>query len=455
MAAGWSSYHINVKLALMYQAVYGVAFSIALGPLFDVYLFQIAPPGEGNMLVGKVESVSGLVALGLVIPVGWIVDKVDRVLLMKLAGVFGLISSVAGTAAIITKSVNLWYLTMTANGFYVQLGNSVCYALFADSVEPHARPKATSLMGIFANCAQATGPLMTFFSMLYLGNTWSTPALEKVLLFGMVIMNPICCIEMFFFKPPPFSTGGDGEGEEEAAGSSGMLNLPGAKCVPYLAAISDLITCIGAGMTIKYFNLYWKNEWQMTPTDVLAIAAIQPLAIAIFIKILERPAEACGRAQASCACFFFGAFAFIVLAKVHNLPVALFFYFIRSGMANSVYPLNKSIMFDFTPSDQRGRWNAIETLSGSVWSGSAFIGGYLSDSHGYSFTFMFTAGIYMFAMLIYSPLLGIVPRKASASAKSALSTPLMAGITKSPARLGLQQIASPAAKVGLQYQPMD
>merc|ERR1711920_83122 len=137
------------------------------------------------------------------------------------------------------------------------------------------------------------------------------------------------------------------------------------------------------------------------------------------------PSAACGRAQASCACFFIGAFAFIILAYVHNLPIALFFYFIRSGMANSVYPLNKSIMFDFTPSNQRGRWNAIATLSGSVWSGSAFIGGYLSDSHGYSFTFLFTAGIYMFAMLIYAPLLCIVPRKAYASAKAALSSPLI------------------------------
>merc|ERR1719410_2617296 len=185
----------------------------------------------------------------------------------------------------------------------------------------------------------------------------------------------------------------------------------------------------------------------MSPSSVLAIAAIQPLAVAFFIKLLEKPAEKCGRAQASCGCFFIGAFAFIVLAEINNLPIALFFYFIRSGMANSVYPLNKSIMFDFTPSNQRGRWNAIETLSGSVWSGSAFIGGFLSDSHGYSFTFLFTAGIYMFAMLVYSPLLCIVPRKAASTktAKAALSTPLMQGAYRSPARLGVQTIASPAA----------
>merc|ERR1711920_730979 len=212
-------------------------------------------------------------------------------------------------------------------------------------------------------------------------------------MFGMVVLNTLGSVVMLFFVKAPYGQGGEDEDGEEPEDTSN-LRLPGAPAVPWLIAIADLITCIGAGMTIKYFNLYWKNSWNMSPTDVLAIAAVQPLAVAVFIKLLERPSAACGRAQASCACFFIGAFAFIVLAYVHNLPIALFFYFLRSGMANSVYPLNKSIMFDFTPSSQRGRWNAIETLSGSVWSGSAFIGGFLADKYkGYEVTFLITAGI--------------------------------------------------------------
>merc|ERR1712048_928999 len=198
-------------------------------------------------------------------------------------------------------------------------------------------------------------------------------------------------------------------------------------------------------------NLYWKNHWGMNPTQVLAIAAIQPLSIAVFIKILEKPAEWCGRAQASLACFFSGVFAFIVLAEVQILPVALLFYFIRSGMANAVYPLNKSIMFDFTPSNQRGRWNAIETLSGSVWSGSAFIGGFLADKYkGYEMTFLITAGIYAVACAAYSPLLCIVPRRTISS--SPLKEPMLASPGgKSP--ISPATFASPGARVGMGFSP--
>jgi len=193
-----------------------VAFSVALGPLFDVYLYQLAGgSGQGNVLVGEVESVSGLVALALVIPVGVIVDTWNRVRLMQLASLCGILSSVLGAFAIIKGNVPFWYATMVVNGVYVQLGNSVCYALFADSISPNQRPRATSIMGIVSNVAQAVGPAMTFLSMLYLGNNWSMAALQSVLMFGMVVLNPICCILMLFFEKAPFETGGEGEEEKE------------------------------------------------------------------------------------------------------------------------------------------------------------------------------------------------------------------------------------------------
>lgn len=459
--SGNDGLHMNVKLSYMFQLAYGVAFSVALGPLFDVYLYQLGETYEtpqGNVLVGQVESVSGLIALALVVPCGILVDtplfgstvESSRVWLMRFASLCGLVSSVLGAWAISTDSIPVWYATMVMNGLYVQLGNSLCYALFADSIQPEARPKATATMGIIANVAQAVGPGLTFVSMLYLGNSWSQDALKSVLMFGMVILNPLCCLLMMFFVQAPFgdtSSGGDDE-EEDAMAAAGTKNIPGAKYVPWLAAGSDLITCIGAGMTIKYFNLYWKNKWHMDPTEVLAIAAFQPLAIAIFIKLLEKPAERLGRAQASLCCFFAGVFAFVVLAETENMWIALAFYFVRSGMANAVYPLNKSIMFDFTPSSQRGRWNAVETLSGSVWSGSAFIGGYLADRYSYSFTFLFTAGIYAVASAAYSPLLWIVPRHAAK--KVEMSPGFSPG--SSAARLaGSPQFISPAVADSSSY----
>jgi len=419
------AYHKNVWLSFILQGLFNLTYNIAFGPLFDVYLFQIAAEGQGNILVGKVESVNGLVALALVIPVGIIVDKWDRLKLMRFSGLIGLCCSVVGACAIHYRSIPFWYATMVFNGIYGELGNSVCYALFADSIVNHQRTRATSTIGIISNVAQAIGPLATFVSMLYIGNTWTTEGLEKVLMFGIVVVNTLCCVPMFFFVKAPFQQDADEVDASPAAEENAeLMKIKGARAVPWIVSMADLVTCIGAGMTIKYFNLYWKNTWHMSPTNVLAIAAVQPLVVALFTKLIEKPAEKFGRVQAVTISRVFGAAVFLVLASASNLPLALTVYFVRSGMANAVFPLNKSIMFDFTPSNQRGRWNAVATLSGSVWSGSAFIGGYVSDAHGYAFTFLFTAGIYAFACLVYAPLLCIVPRKQTGP--SSASTPFLA-----------------------------
>ncbi|CAJ1333088.1 unnamed protein product [Effrenium voratum] len=405
MAETW---HHNVWMAYTYMMLSGVAFSVALGPLFDVYLYKLGGEGSGNQLVGAVESVNGAVALSLVLPVGIIVDSWDRVRLIRGAALIGLLSSLVGCWAVWSDSVPWWYATMVFTGIYTELGSSVCYALFADSVESQLRVKATATMAVINNLAFSLGPGMMLVAFLFIGDNWQMGQLRVILGIGMAVLNPLACLSLFFFTAPPSAGPAEEEDGLVLSPSKERLEQPGARAVPFLIAISDFVTVIGAGMTIKYFNLFWKLDWGMTPAQVLAISVVQPLSIAFFIKILEKPAECMGRARASFLCFVSGIVAFVVLAKAKRLPVALVAYFVRSGMANANAPFNKSILFDYTPSSQRGRWNALETLSSGVWSGSAFIGGYMADHYDYRFTFLVTAVVYAVACTIYSPLMFIV-----------------------------------------------
>ena len=62
----------------------------------------------------------------------------------------------------------------------------------------------------------------------------------------------------------------------------------------------------------------------------------------------------------------------------------------------------------------RGRWSALNSLSRFTWSGSAFIGGIITDNHSYRYTFVVTAGIYIFSNCLYTPLVYIVPKQRGA-----------------------------------------
>merc|ERR1712113_763735 len=96
------------------QALSSVAYGIALGPVFDKYLYYLggghvmgptlAPMHGRNSLVGFVESISGLSSLILAIPVGWLVDRnpEKRAPLLKMSIIFGVIGCVATFAAVVT-----------------------------------------------------------------------------------------------------------------------------------------------------------------------------------------------------------------------------------------------------------------------------------------------------------------------------------------------------------------
>lgn len=52
--------------------------------------------------------------------------------------------------------------------------------------------------------------------------------------------------------------------------------------IPYIIFISDLVMCVGAGMTVQFFALFFKNDFELGPVPVAGIFAGAPVCIALF-----------------------------------------------------------------------------------------------------------------------------------------------------------------------------
>jgi hypothetical protein len=59
----------------------------------------------------------------------------------------------------------------------------------------------------------------------------------------------------------------------------------------------------------------------------------------------------------------------------------------------------QSIIMDVVPSNQRGRWNALESINAATWAGSAVFGGFLIDRYGIVTNFLVTAALQLTAMV--------------------------------------------------------
>lgn len=174
---------------------------------------------------------------------------------------------------------------------------------------------------------------------------------------------------------------------------------------------------------MKFFSLFFIEDQKFSPVAICSLQTAYPLMIAVFMKFTERASTCLGRAQASLLFFSSNILCLLVLSQVRNLPVLLAVYLVRGGFANSTNAVDRSILADFTPSSQRGRWSAVQSFTSITWSGSAFLGGILSDSHDYRFTFLITALLYCGSCLIYMPLLWLVPRNEATSAAALLPWP--------------------------------
>ncbi|KAF4693410.1 hypothetical protein FOZ62_013467, partial [Perkinsus olseni] len=114
------------------------------------------------------------------------------------------------------------------------------------------------------------------------------------------------------------------------------------------------------------------------------------------------------------ACFLFagiGTACLYGLSWLYPLPLLLAVYFIRGGFQNAVYPLDRSLIMDYVVSKQRGRWNAVESITAASWAGSAALGGWLCDGHDYRYAFGITAHIYTVSLLMRIPLFFLVKEK--------------------------------------------
>jgi len=93
-------------------------------------------------------------------------------------------------------------------------------------------------------------------------------------------------------------------------------------------------------------------------------------------------------------------------AKPLGFEIALFLT--RGSMMRCSEPIRLSILMDNVPQHLRGRWNALEGLTMFSYSGSAVVGGYLIERHGYRYCFYITAIVYICGLMMEVLLIPII-----------------------------------------------
>ena len=177
--------------------------------------------------------------------------------------------------------------------------------------------------------------------------------------------------------------------------------------VPILLVTSNVIIGIGAGMTIKFFPVFFRSIYNLQPVAVQLIMGSTFIFTGIFSVLAQQFSLSRGRAEMIFVVQFLATICLVFITSYPALYFLVPLFILRGSLMNAAQPLSRSILMDVVPKRHRGKWNSLETIAwGLFWNASAVIGGFLIGDNNFRLCFMITAGVYFVGTI---PILLLIP----------------------------------------------
>ena len=310
-------------------------------------------------------------------------------------------------------------IIMTSEG----LSDTGYIALQADSLATGRRTKFLSKKQSWRNMAIGVGPLV--MTIIFLTrDSWSVENLTLVVIIGSCVRLLSVCV-MFCFNDDYSLTSGLSNAVTEARHGEPPREKGWTKddLVPFIIVTARIVSALGSGMTVKFFVIFFKSKGylDLPPTLVYLMMAGLPFLRALCTKLIHGVTERIGRAQSEILLWVTGVSGLagiVIIAHTWGFSsnaakvVTVCLYLLRCGLLQSTGFILSSVVNDYVPKNRRARFAAFQTLTTVGWTGSAAVGGVLAERYGYPFAFAVTTIFHCTAIMIKSPLLCLVPRKA-------------------------------------------
>ena len=397
----------NIKLSFVFEALQSFGRGIWMGNILSLYIVLFSERANGvfgltsNELVGVSAGVTGIAMTAIVFPAGVLADKFRRDIILKYSGVLGILSmallGISSNIILIMIALFLW-------GAFQGLTRPAFESIIADSLPSGNRSGVYAKIHLVRQFFLAAGPLLNILLFMYFGDNWDIEILRTVMLVGVSI-SLISASVLFFFKDE-HSIGEASESIIETDDSISNLNK-NEKWIPILLVTSNVIIGMGAGMTVKFFPVFFRAIYHLSPISVQLIMAVTFIFTGITGLLVQKFSLTRGRGQLIFAVQFFASICLVIIAYYPRLIFLLPLFVLRGSMMNAAQPLSRSILMDIIPKRNRGKWNSLETIAwGLFWNASAVFGGFLIGDNNFKRCFLITAGIYVIATI---PILVIIP----------------------------------------------
>lgn len=394
----------NIQLAYVSIFFVSISSSLFFSGVFSVFVVTL---GGNNQSFGFLSSFGGIMLIFTLIPAGYLVDKINRSYILKV----GLFSNVFGYILVLLSN-NMFDLYIAQ--IFVNIGNGLVYpalqSLNADSIRTNKREATYGKLYLVENLGYSFGPLFALLTFLIIGDNWDLSTLKEVFYVAFIFLVIGALIQSNMNEKYSFGS----ESESNQMNNNNKNTLTNGYSwtgtwwfVPIFIITLGFIIAIGAGLSVSYFAIFFKDQYNVKPTTVNFLFFLSAIITAFVGFLAPIFGKKVGKIEAMTLLQLFATLMFFLIALIPPFEFAAFFFLFRGAMMNAGTPIKNGVVMDLVPKRMRGKMSSLESLTFSlVFSLSAGVGGVVLDHYNFQILFMTTTLIYLCGTL---PLLFLRP----------------------------------------------
>lgn len=390
----------NIRAAYIGAIFQSIGFGMLWMNILSIFIFILAD--ESTTMLGLVSAVAGIVSTIFLFPSGLIADRWRRDVLVWIGSGFAIIA-----LAILAISVNLGMVIVAELFIGAALGISgtAREALLADSIPTGKRSKVYADLFFLNMVFSAVGPALNIVLFFYLGDKWDISILRSVIFVSAIFISVASCSTFFMADKNALGK----ESESLASAAFEDVEERSSFTIPIIIVVSGLIIGFGAGMTVYFFPIFFKEEYDVGPILLNAIFMLMNITTGFSGIAGQRISKRLGLVETMFLLQMSAVYALAFITQYPPLLLLIPLFIARNAFMNAAGPLNRTIVMDRIAKRHRAKWNSLEQLSwGFFWNISAALGGWIIENLGFRVCFTITATLYMIATLLLLVLFGQV-----------------------------------------------
>ena len=405
MISDFKSYNRNVKLGMISSIFVMSSNGLIMSTIFSIFIEDI---GGTEVIIGLVSLFGGFILLLVLLPAGIFADKFKRKYALRIGILFSLTGSL------------LFYLSNTILNVFISYGiynfgngfiNPSREALIADSVVTNQREKIYGQYFFLQMASNGLGPLVAVIMFFFIGNNWSLVTLKQVIFVGIILL--IIGLSILGLMDDKNSLGSESESVYYYASSlkddRKSLNILKkthvfiqGNSIALFVVFLGLIIGIGAGMTVQFFPLFFKNIYKLSPMTTNLIYFLVAVLTGVMGIVTSKSVKFIGKIESIIIVQIIAIINLLIIATLPPLIIVIPVFILRGSFMNASQPVKNALIMDLVPKKNRGIFQSLQVLSQNFfWSLSAGIGGFLLQFYNFPILYVTTATIYIFGTLPY------------------------------------------------------